>query len=591
MPRIDSRDFNKMGEFIVEEADARQKDRLDREKQWQEVDDQLAMDDKLLQKVRAKRTDGQGDWIPTLVLPHQSTTLEVLTADARRMMIPQGANSFDCKADMTDEALDKIEQTDLLGIEGRSVVGDNIDQEELDAICEAVIEHNRRKYDVGRVIDILNADAFKYGEFAGRIREVKGKVFSDDFRGVFGDERRFVAAVPATMRNTYPDESVAQVMGEGLMIQPSWVRVYEQRVSDIILAAAKGSTDTRRIDGGWMKRNVNNLRLDKNKKTVKVIEYEGDIVIPRSQGTVNVFNKIVTVAVGDKVEAIRFRDQKPDFRSYIHGVYHFESPKAKVGPLVKAAPLHNALSEVFNRLIAASIINVEPPISHSPDDRFYASQGIQIYPRAIWKSTEKPVVHDIGDPEKMLAVFLALLKMYEELTGVSAPRTGSQTKSHQTAFAVDQELGRGQARTVDYVGSALKGPFTNWLHMEWEILRKTMKKERIYVRKLGGYIEISGKELPDAQFEAQGAAGPLEEAQADQKRIQALTSVAGVEEIAQQLGGKPIDIDKIREEILRNGGWSDPQRFFKEPVVGDINSTGKGIPEGVNAEPALAAVT
>lgn len=589
--RIDSRDFQKVAEFVKDEADQRQDSRKDREKRWQEVDDQLAMDDKHIAKIRAKRTDNDGDWIPQMVLPHQSTALEVLSADCRRMMLPESTNWFECHADMTDESLAKLEQADLIGVEGRSVVGDNIDQEEMDAICEAVLQHNHRKYDVGRVMDVLNAEALKYGEFCGRVKEVRGQIFSEDFRGVFQKERRLVALVPSAMKTTYPDESAMQVMGEGLMIQPSWVRCYRQRIQDLKLAAAKGNSDPGSIAGGWMQKNVRGLEPEtRTKNDTRVIEYEGDLIIPRSQGSIDIFNRIVTVAVGKDVRVIRVRDQNQPFRSYIHGVYHFEGNEQKVGPLLKAAPVHNALSEIFNRLLAAAIIHVEPPVSWPADDRWALSQGgLVVAPRAQWPNSGGEIkTHQIGDPQKLLEVFLTLLRMYEELTGVSAPRAGSQTKSHQTAFAIDQEVTRSQIRTVDYVRSVLRGPFANWLHMEWEMLRQ-MKTERVFVPKLGGYIKISGAQLPDVQIEVHGAAGPIEEAQEQQKRLQGLMMALNVEQIALQLGGKPIDVDRIREEFLREAGWSDPARFFKEQVSGVPDGTGEAVPQGLEPAQLLAA--
>ena len=593
--RVGDKDFKKAAEDIKQQADERQKARKDREKQWAEVDEQLKMSEEHAFKVRAKRTDNQrdragGDWLPAFVLPHQSTALEVLTSDARRMMLPEGKNWFEASSNMTDEIAEKYAEPGLF--EGDTRGGTNITQEELNAICEATLQHNHRKYDVGATMDILNAEAMKYGEFAARLKEVTGKTYSEDYRGVWNNERKYVALSPVSMKNTYPDESCQNLMGEGLEIQPSWIRCYRQKVKDIKLAARRGSTDPEdQISGGWMAKNVKKLESPNTRTNdVEVIEFEGDLIIERSRDDIELFNKIVTVAIeknGPMV--IRYRDQKMPFRSYVHGVYHYEGKDAKVSPLVKAAPLHNAMSEIFNRLIAVSVLHAEPPISHSPDDRWFQSHyGPQIFPRAVWQSVTGITVHQIGDPEKLLTVFLAMLRMYEELTGVTAPRTGAQTKSHQTAFAIDQEISRGQIRTVDYVRSTMRGAMTNWLHMEWDILRKIMKPETIYVPRMNAYVNVSKDMLPDCVFDVYGAAGPMEEAREEQKRQASMMLALQTEQVARQLGARPLNLDKIRQEILREGGWADASGFFAEQVQGQ--SLPEGVPSivGAGGQPAVA---
>lgn len=576
-----------MAEWVKQDADDRQNDekRKDREKRWKEVDMQLDMDPELIKALRAKRTDRGGDWVPEFVLPHQSTALEVLTSDSRRMLLPQTTNWFQCHADMTDDVLAKFEGANLLDVKDRQI-GDSIDQEMLNTICEAWIQHNHRKYDVGRSVDLMLADALKYGECVGRVREVRGPIYSDDYRGVKKRNEKFVALAPSDMKQTYPDESAHNAMGEGLLIQPAWIRCYRQRIADIQLAAAKGNSNPRDFSaGGWMNSNVKALgKESRTTPTTEIIEYEGDLVVQRSRENIKLFNKVITVAVGKDVQVIRYRDQDMPFRSYIHGVYHYEGKQQKSSPLVKAAPILNAMSEMFNRLVAAGVINVEPPVSHHPDDPYFKAMGGPIVkPRANWPTITDPKVHQIGDPEKLLQVFMVLLRMYEELTGVTSPRTGHQTKSHQTAFAVDQEVSRSQVRTVDFVQSLLRGPWVNWLHMEWDILRRRTGKEKIWIPKLDAYINISGDMMPDnVVFEAFGAAGPIEEAREMQKKLQAVSMVVQMEELSQMLGGKPLDIDKVRTEVLQNGGWANPEALFGERSASPQGAVapGQAVPGG-----------
>ena len=582
--RIDSRDFSRIADYIKSEADERKDKRKDTEKRWAEVDQQLAMDEKLARKLRDSRTTKyeDADWIPALVLPQQATSLEVLTSDCRRLMLPDTRNWFECHARMSDANLAALEGADLMGVAGRAKL-DTLDQETLDDICQAVLEHNHRKYDVGRSIDLLNAEALKYGQFVGRVKSVRAKIFSEDFRGVFADEDRFVAMVPGTIKDTYPDDEAMYAMGDGLAIQPSWVRRYKQRLADLRLAAARGSTDPSAMDGGWMKKNVSNLQTSgKGDTSIELIEFEGDVVIPRSGDDIVVFNRIVTIAVGADLRVVRYRELTTPYRDYIHGTYHVESARRAVGPLVMAAPLHNAMGEVFNQLIASAQLSNKPPVSYPADDRFMQSQGgPKIFPGALWMTTGQITPHSIGEPQELLAVFTYLLKMYEDMTGVTSSRTGAPTKSHQTAFAVDQEVSRGEGRTVDYVSTTLRGPFTSWLYMEWDMLRRDMPREWVYVKRLGGYIRISGALLPDINVEVFGSATPGDEAEKMKLKMQAMIGVVNLEEMAQKLGAKPLNLDLVREEMLRDGGWTDAIRYFQNPMAGAAQSPGGAISPGL----------
>lgn len=102
-----------------------------------------------------------------------------------------------------------------------------------------------------------------------------------------------------------------------------------------------------------------------------------------------------------------------------------------------------------------------------------------------------------------------------------------------------------------------------------------MKPETIYVPRMNAYLNISKDMLPDCVFDVHGAAGPMEEAREEQKRQASLMLALQTEQVARQMGARPLNLDKIRREILRDGGWADASGFFTERVQE------QAVPEGV----------
>src|SRR6187549_3584813 len=108
--RFDSRDFETIAEFIVEEKDRRKKKRKDMERDWDEIDRQLAMTPKTDYKRGLNGVTKKGmEWLPEIELPLQAQTLEILCADARRMLFPDNGPWFRAHALITDEYLRKVD--------------------------------------------------------------------------------------------------------------------------------------------------------------------------------------------------------------------------------------------------------------------------------------------------------------------------------------------------------------------------------------------------------------------------------------------------------------------------------------------------
>ncbi len=588
--RLTKKDWSQMGAQIHEEWQRRCKKRAPLEKQWDEVDRQVAME-----AIHSTKYDAQGDkvkgkeWMPEIELPWQAGALEVLTADARRLMFPDDRNFFSAHAHIDDDYLAKSDTVrDLLGPKDEN-------QRAANSIVEAVLRFVHGYTDIRTRWDKINAEAFKYGGGIGRMRVVNADKFTDDFRGRRAIRRRYPALVPTSMRQTYLDDTCYIMEQENITVSPSNIYAVNMGLDDLRRAASQGSTDPTKENGGWMPKQLKNVEADKN-GNVDVIEQEGDIILARSGRNLFLPNAIVSVVKGAGDPTVfRYREREFPFRSYIHAPYHHEhvnSPYA-AGPLLKGWPVQLAASEAINRIGAWAILNTEPPVGYDSGDwKLKSTGGPRIAPGAQWETLSRLSVEQIGDGDGLLRYYLAMAQQYADVTGVAAPRLGAQTKSHQTAFAIETEQTRGQARTVDYARATMNGPMTTQLYMEWEMVKKVWPRdgELVYVREYNMHVNIVPADLPDTvDFFVHGVAGPLEEREAEQRRFNAIGQFIQLEPLAQQAGGTPGDIDRIRRMILREGGFVDTDGFFARGNAGPGGAAQGGPPLSVAAPPAGVA--
>lgn len=602
--RLNENDWRRVAESIAEEAERRKGKRVHREKIWKEVDRQVRMEPLPLVDANGAPLAGS-NWMSNLELPLQAQTLEVLTADARRLMFPDDRTEFSAHVAMDDNVLETIETDELIpGLSNeaqtfREILGTvtKIDQDDLNALIEGVIQHYHSLYDYRGMWDLLHADAFKHGTFAARAKIASHDDFDNDFRGVIPERFDLPALIPRPIRNVYLDDTVHAVMHEGLFVSPSFIENYWQKLDDLKIAAKKGSRDATKENAGWMPQGLKDVEpLDIKHGMVELLEYEGDLLVPRSEGPAMFLpNVIVTVVIGKGgPKVVRYRERRFAFRSYLIGHYH-RSDIADAygdGPLMMGMPIHKAATDAFNRIMQGAALNTQPPVRWDPTDHYLEAQGGPIIePNAQWPARTAIDVIEVGDITAMSNVYLALIKQYEDVTGVTVPRLGGQTKSHQTAFAVDSEITRGTVRTVDYVRSIMTGAYPSWLAMEYEMIRKIMPDRlNVFLPKYKAWVQVRKEHLPkNVTFEVHGAAGPLEQREKLQKRLLALQQAVQLEIAKRQLGeGQPLNIETLQRFILKEGGFTDVDALFAgggsgaaQPLQG---ATGVPVSPGVVSE-------
>lgn len=594
--KFDRRDFAYIAEYVSDEFHRRQRRRRERELQWDEIDRQIAMEPHVSYK-----SDGNGKpiphkaWMSEIEPPWQAQTLEVLVADARRMMFPDSGPWFSAHALTTDEYLDRIEQDLPSLIAGaENDPPSRIVQDNADKLVGGWLNHIHRQYEFTDNWNKINGEAFKYGVGVGRVRMVTKEMFVNTARGVVRKNQRIPVLFPRSIKDTYLDDTSHTTMNEGQIVGPAEIFSWTQKVADIQLAANKGSNDPNNENGGWMPKNIKGLEGN-DKGEVRVLEYEGDMVVPRTTvRSMFIPGVLVTVVQGNKdgsskAAVVRLRFRKHPFSSYLRVPYHHEdaySPYA-AGPLLKGRPIQIAGAQALNRFLDAAALNTEPPIGWDPTDTMFATQGGPlVYPGVSWGTISELNIHQIGDPGVMLQALLAIKQTYDDETGVNQPRLGAQTVSHTTAFAKEAELSRGTVRTVDYVRDTLKGPAETLLYMEYEMSRSEMSgSHTLYIDAYRGFVEIEKGHLPEmAVFEAHGSGGPQEAQQKTQQKMAALQTAIQIEAFQVQLGIPPdLDLQEIKRQILTEGGWADVDPFLKPASSPDA--------QGATAEPGVAGAS
>jgi hypothetical protein len=582
--RFDKRDWLYIAEFVIEEYHRRKHERRDREHQWSEIDRQVAMEPDVSFKLMP---NGQIDiykaWMSEMELPLQAQTLEVVTADCRKMMFPDSGPWFRAHAEMTDDYLRKVDFKSLI-LGDKMQVPSQINQDNANKLVESFLNAQFRQYDLPMRCDRINAEAIKYGVGVGRARIETKSVITDEARGSFKTTKKLPVLHPTSIKNTYIDDALP-TMHSAQMLAPAHISVDFMKLENLAVAMSRGSDNPHDEDGGWIAGAAAELKAD-DKGYVTVLEMEGDIIVPRKTTRSFVLhNCIVTVALGGPREAgskeltkaaIRFRFRKSQWSSYLLWPYHYEGSDDHypTSPLMKGRPLQMMATDALNRLMDSAALKNNPPIGYNKDDMVFAQDGgPRLYPGAQWETVDPiRVYNEVGGDPKALADTLTLaLNMYANLTGILPGRLGAQTVSHTTAFAKDAEMQRGATRTVDYVTQSGQGPMTRWLDMSYQMGRDILspsEKVDFFIPAYGGYVTVTKAMLPEkAQFEWFGSGGPAEEQQKTQVKIGSLQLAIKMDQVAVASGEpKSLNMPGAIKEVLRDGGWVDLDQIVLPPA-------------------------
>ncbi|HEY6019650.1 MAG TPA: hypothetical protein VIY48_07045 [Candidatus Paceibacterota bacterium] len=603
--RFDQRDFDTIAEYIQDIFATRKRKRKDKEKVWKEIDRQLRMEPITAHKVSpiTGRTKPGMGWKPEIELPLSAQTLEILCADARRMIFPDNGPWFRAHAFMSDAYLNKISFKSLLA--GSELdLPTPIDQDNCDKIVEGIMGDIHEQQGFFSQIDRFNAEAFKYGTAVGRVRKARKDVYIDTARGVSKEEQLLPVFFASSIKDTYLDDTPQFVLNEGFVIGPGTIFSKRQKLADLVVAAQRGSKSPLDEDGGWMPSKLKDLQADKD-GCVDVIRWEGDLVVERKTVD-NLFipGALVTLVVsGGKPRVVKLAFREKPFSSYITQPYHVEDVNSPYGvsPLEKGMPLQKAATAMFGSLVESGFLNVEPPVQYDPDDpQFTSTGGPLIEPRALWGSSGEIKVHQIGDPGALLNAYATIVTHFADVTGMHAPRLGQQTVSHTTAYAKEAELSRGQVRTVDYANTLLDGAMSRILDMQFSYLADVWGKERdVWIPDYGGFVTVFKDVIPPAcVFEIFGSAGPADQRASMQDKMGAIQQVIQIDQLKMQLAQamglpmpKPVDLEAFQKMILKGAGFADAEVLFTSapPSPTGQPPVGPGVPGNASLNSGTAS--
>jgi hypothetical protein len=560
---------------------------------WAEIDRQVAM----IPRAKEILSGQKADWIPNTELPLQFNTLEVNCADARRLKFPRGTEWYSCSSDMSEEYLAKwTERRSRIPLFGSLLDAPKMDQETANTLPKVVLDHFHRLYDFRSMIDLFDVESIKYGTGILRVKEVEMHKFFNDYRGTQRQTMKGPAVVPCSIKNVFLDDTPMAVMHEGITMSPGHIRCTFKHYKDVQNAIATGGSER-----GWRKEVIRRLEPEKgkdaNREHIELIEFEGDLVVPRTSSNNPIFlpGVIVTVAAGrNATEVVRYQEQGYPFPSYIVGTYMRDCLDSPYGtsPLIKGQPIAEAATDCANRLLTAAALAAQPPGWYDANDpRLTGSGGPRIFPGSLSATDSPDAIEFMEAPDvaKLLQVYLAFLKQYEDLTAVNDPRRGGPIKSHTTATAADLEQTRGLSRTDDFVQGQEQGPITSLLYREYEIAKRCMSKPvpiQVDAGGIEGWVRVAAADLPDdVAFRVHGSAGVLDERTQFENFMQGTNASLQLIGMAAQMGIQvPVDFNALVLETYKRAGINNAGTFI------GANSSSPGVTAAPPVPPAGEAV-
>src|SRR5215475_2802034 len=165
--RFDDRDWKHLAEYVVEEWGRGKRNREELERQWREIDRQVAMrPDVEFKRLPDGTLDLKKKWMAETELPLQAQALEVLTADSRRMLFADPW--FRAHAMVDDKWFERAQGIKPYGVKDNA--GFHVNQENADELVRSYLLHLFSQYDHVSRFDTINAEAFKYRIGVGRAR-------------------------------------------------------------------------------------------------------------------------------------------------------------------------------------------------------------------------------------------------------------------------------------------------------------------------------------------------------------------------------------------------------------------------------------
>jgi len=545
--KIKASDWQKVEDFIKKELKDRQENtfRKSHEKQWKEVDRQVAMEP--MMKYGKGGKELPPSWQSAFELGELSKASEVTTAAVMRLTFPFNRTYFEahCKPPMT------VDQR------GKAVPVANQTQQELaDGIQRALMSQQQMDFGFKQRVELSVKEALHHGSFVATVEwETQNKVY--DGQGL--ESLSAPVWVPHSMWNCYPDMSPMVVSGANIFYPGSMMIVSYMPRHKVL--ALKGENYMNLSPSKIPKRKNQNKDVDT--EDVEIVTYYGDLVIPREDGDIYLPNSKCKTANG---VVIYYAPNELPFPEVIYVGYErqdIRDPYA-TSPLIKNSPMQKLATILSNRFVDSVEQHTEPPIVYDGNDPYMVQNGgPDLFPGAKTpsKGSGKFQQLTVGDPKVALMGVQFCLQKIEEGTGVNAIRAGASDSDRKTATEIRDTQQGAELRTADFVDKLERAGLRPFLYMQHELNLKNLKDYSFYCPEKGlpDFITVKNDDLPKVvHFEVVGSKGVLGE---ERRRTQ-MTAVTAFAAGSPLFAGR-LNADKILIDMYEDAGVKGAEMYLK----------------------------
>ena|GEM_PF-1998323 len=541
--KITRKDWEKAQETIKQEHKKRKDNpwRTKHERQWKEVDRQVAME---ADTARYNDKNPQ-DWHNNIELGELSVASEVLSADFRRLVFPNNRSWFEGHVELPP-------QVDEQG----PAPPDAKEQKFVDGDLRSLMTQQHRDFNFKNRIDLSVKEAFHHGSYVAECIEYDATKI-DGNSGI----ENISAPVwqPHSMWNCFPDMS-ASIIGMDQFYRGSMIIIEYMPLSKV---------KDMMVGPGWMPsqfKHIPKKRKEDVRDTtdIEIMKFYGDLEFERQDGTIILPNTKTILANGI---VIYHREIQLPFAPIIYGGYERMDIRDPyyTSPLIKQSPTQKVGSTNANGFLDAVDLNNRPPMSY--DTKEFPGGEPDYAPGAKNGATRNPQdavsFWTVPDPTAAFEGMQFAIRQINLGTSVNPPRAGGTSdRGEKTAFEVRKDAQGGEIRTIDFIDK-FEDNLRAFLYMQHEINKKNLKNYSYYNPEMDApdFNRKSKNELPkNVHFEVVGSKGILGEEERSEKTTM-VTSFASTNELFAPLLN-PIEILK---EMYMDAGQKNPERLLNLP--------------------------
>lgn len=547
--RITKKDWDKVGEFVKNEHDARKRDkfRTIHETIWREVDRQISMSP--MKRYNKDKQVIDEEWRSVMELGELAKASEIITADVMRLTFPTTRSWFEAHSEPP---------ASLNPETGEKEVNQDV-QEFNDKALRALMAQQHLDFGLKARYELSVKEALHHGGYVAEMRfENRSKYHNGTGIQVMGAP----VWVPYSMWNAFPDPAPS-VIGTDMFYTGSMILVdYLPRY--VLKEISNGE--------GWFPENIEKIpkQTNKNKdvetEDVELVKRYGDLVISRGDGDIYLPN--AKVILGNGVVLYYAPNELP-YPSVIYSGYERMDVRDPyyTSPLIKLSPMQKLASQLANKYVDNVWLRVEPPIVYDANDpQFVINGGPVIAPGAKVGTKASASFQEvkIGEPEQALQGLQLIIQQLQQGLGVNAIRSGAGSDaSDKTATEINTSEAKAEIRTAEFVAKQERHALRPSLYMQHELNKLYMEYYEFYNPEMDApdFMRATKADLPGiVNFEVVGSKGVLGE-QARSEKVTQITAFASGNELFAPL----LNRVALLKDMYQDAGVKDPEKYINAP--------------------------